>query len=130
MTKYVTWIHDIKMNLQEKFKIRIVQMSFSPELHTCDCEELKQREDGWSHHFLHEFKTIQSKHGLGEKQEQKEIHVVGLIKTLPKLSWISWSKVIFSHGDVTFVFWWMKMGFLVATRLLLPVIRCRGHLLQ
>ena len=46
MTKYVTWIHDIKMNLQEKFKIRIVQMSFSPELHTCDCEELKQREDG------------------------------------------------------------------------------------
>ena len=43
--------------MQEKFKIRVVQMSFSPELHTCKCEELKQREKRWCHDFLHEIVT-------------------------------------------------------------------------
>ena len=42
--KLATWTHDIMMNMQEKFMIKIVQMSFSPELLTCDFEELKQRE--------------------------------------------------------------------------------------
>ena len=42
------------MNVQEKFKIIIVQMSLSPELHTCESEELKQekRDD-----VLHEIIT-------------------------------------------------------------------------
>ena len=44
--KHATWIHDIRMNVQEKFKIKIVQMLFSPELHSCDSDELKQRERG------------------------------------------------------------------------------------
>ena len=36
--KQSTWIHDIRMNVQEKFKIRIVQVSFTLELHTCEFE--------------------------------------------------------------------------------------------
>ena len=40
---HATWIHDIRMNVQEKFSIKNVQMSCSPELHTCEYEELKQR---------------------------------------------------------------------------------------
>ena len=42
--QHATWIHEIRMNVQEKIKIRIVQILFSPELHTCKSEELKQRE--------------------------------------------------------------------------------------
>ena len=34
--KNVTWIHNIRMNVQKKCKIRIVHMTFSPELHKCD----------------------------------------------------------------------------------------------
>ena len=55
---HTTWIHDIRMNVQKKFKIKIVQMSFSPELHTCDSEELKQRKrtmpwfHSWNHNSL------------------------------------------------------------------------------
>ena len=59
------------------FKIRFVQMSFSPELHTYEPEGLKQREKGQCHDFFHEMitiiKTIKSIHGLGEKQNQKEM---------------------------------------------------------
>ena len=61
--KHATWINDIRMNVQEKFTIRIVQMSFSPELHTCESDELKQRERGQCHDFVHEiithYKSIQ-----------------------------------------------------------------------
>ena len=32
-------------------------MSFSPEQHTCDSEELKQKEHGWHHDFVHEIIT-------------------------------------------------------------------------
>ena len=45
------------MNVQEKIKIGTVQMSFSPELDTCESEELKQREEGCCHDFLHEIIT-------------------------------------------------------------------------
>ena len=55
--KHATWIHDIRMNVQENFKIKIVQMSFSHELHTCESEQLKQREEGRRHDFLHEIIT-------------------------------------------------------------------------
>ena len=41
----------------ELFHIRIEQMSFSPALHTCESEELKQREEGQHHDFLHEIIT-------------------------------------------------------------------------
>ena len=40
--KHATWIHDIKMNVQEKFEIKIVQMLLSPE----NSDKLKQRERG------------------------------------------------------------------------------------
>ena len=70
--KHATWIHDIRMNVQEKFKIRIVQILFSPKLHACESKELEQREKGWCHDFLHKiknlpYKKIKSMHGLGEK---------------------------------------------------------------
>ena len=55
--KNVIWIHDIRTNVQEKFKIRTVQMSFRPELHMCECEKLKQREQVCCHDFLHEIIT-------------------------------------------------------------------------
>ena len=41
----------------EKFKIRIVQMPFSPKLQTCQCKNLKQKEKGYLHDFLHEIIT-------------------------------------------------------------------------
>ena len=41
--KHTAWSHDIRMNVQEKYKLRIVQMSFTPELHTYKSEKLKQR---------------------------------------------------------------------------------------
>ena len=47
--KHATWIHDIRMNVQEKFNIKIVQMLFSPELGSCDSDELKQRFCSWNH---------------------------------------------------------------------------------
>ena len=55
--QHATWIHDMRMNVHEKFKIRIVQMLFSPELHTCESEELKHREKEQHHDFLHEIIT-------------------------------------------------------------------------
>ena len=65
----------IRMNVEEKFKIQIVQMSFRSELHTCEYEELKQRETIHCHDFLHEiiycYKNIKSVHGLGGTQEKK-----------------------------------------------------------
>ena len=69
--KHTTWIHDIRMNVQEKLNIRIVQMTFSPEIHTFGSENLKQREKGLCHDFLLEIKThykkIMSMHDLSEK---------------------------------------------------------------
>ena len=78
-------------------------------------------------------------HGLREKLEQEELqHVVGLIGNLLMLSWINWSNILLSHGDQSkqalrvlmdaFVIWWIKMGFFMAKRLPLPIIRCRGYL--
>ena len=55
--QHATWIHDTRMNVKEKFKIRIVQISFCSELGTCESEELKQRERGQCHDFLHEIIT-------------------------------------------------------------------------
>ena len=43
--KHSTWIHDIRMNVQEKFESDIKQILFSPQLCTCESEELKQREN-------------------------------------------------------------------------------------
>ena len=40
--KHAIWIHDIRMNAQQKFKIRIVQMSLRPELYTCECKDLNR----------------------------------------------------------------------------------------
>ena len=58
--KHSTWINDIRMNVQEKFEIRIVQMMFSPELCSCDSYKLKQKEKGttpwyisWNHNSLY-----------------------------------------------------------------------------
>ena len=45
------------MNVQERFKIIVDQMLFSPELHTYESEELKHREKGQCHDFLHEIIT-------------------------------------------------------------------------
>ena len=45
------------MNVQEESKIRIEQMSFSSKLHTCESEELKQREKGQHHVFPHKIIT-------------------------------------------------------------------------
>ena len=55
--KHAIWTLDITMNVQKKFKIRILQMSFRAELHICECEELKQREKVCCHEFLHEIVT-------------------------------------------------------------------------
>ena len=55
--KAATWVHDIRMNVQEKIKINIVQILFSPELCTCSSDELKQRERGQHHDFFHEIIT-------------------------------------------------------------------------
>ena len=41
------------MNVQETFYIRTVQISFSPVLHSCECEELSHRENGYHHDLLH-----------------------------------------------------------------------------
>ena len=75
--KHATWIHDIKMNVQEKLKIRIVQMSFSPALCKCEFEELEQRERGQCHDFPHEiithYKNYQVNAWFRKKQEQKEM---------------------------------------------------------
>ena len=46
LLKHATWIHDIRMNVHEKFKIKIVQMLFSLELCSCEYEKLKQRKMG------------------------------------------------------------------------------------
>ena len=43
--------------MQEKFKIRITQMSFSSELHICECEQPKQIANECGHDFLHEIIT-------------------------------------------------------------------------
>ena len=45
------------MNVQEKFKIIIVQMSCSPELCSCNSEELRQREKEQCNDILHEIIT-------------------------------------------------------------------------
>ena len=52
--KNATWTHDSRMNVQEQFKIRIVQISFRLELCMCESEKLKQREKLHVHDFLHE----------------------------------------------------------------------------
>ena len=52
--KHATWIHGIRMNVQKKFKIKIVQILFSLKLHSFESSELKQRERGWPHDFGHE----------------------------------------------------------------------------
>ena len=44
--KHATWIHGIRMNVQKKFKIKIVQILFSLKLHSFESSELKQRERG------------------------------------------------------------------------------------
>ena len=55
--KHVTWIHEIRMNMQVKLMIRIVQISFTPELCICEYEGLKQREKRQCHDFFHEIMT-------------------------------------------------------------------------
>ena len=39
--KNATWFHEISMSAKENFKIIIMQISFSPELHKCECEDQK-----------------------------------------------------------------------------------------
>ena len=51
-----TWIHNIRINGQDKFKIRIVQMLLKPDLHTYELVKLKQRENTCYHDFLYEVK--------------------------------------------------------------------------
>ena len=58
--KHATWIHDIKMNVEEKFKIKTLQIAFKTELHTC-VSEVKLREKWQCHDFLHEIKTCYKK---------------------------------------------------------------------
>ena len=89
--KNATLIHDIRMNVQEKFKIRIVQITYRPELHTCGSEALKRREKVHYYEFLHEIvthnKNKQSMHGSGKTQEGRVMSpVVGLFNNLPMLS--------------------------------------------
>ena len=55
--KNATWTYAMRMNGQETFEIRIVQMSFRPELHMYECEQLKYREKGCCHDSLHEIIT-------------------------------------------------------------------------
>ena len=55
--KHAISIHDIRINVQEKVKKRIVKTSFSPELLTWESGELKQREKGKRHEYLHEIIT-------------------------------------------------------------------------
>ena len=67
--KNETWIHAIRVNLQEKFNIWTVQVSFSPKLQICECEEqTKEKNDVTTH-----YKNNQSMHGPGETQERKGV---------------------------------------------------------
>ena len=43
--------------MQEKLKVKIIQMSFRPELLICESEELKQREKVHCQEILHEIIT-------------------------------------------------------------------------
>ena len=58
----------------EKFKIKIMQMLFSPELHPCDSDELKWRERGWCHDFVHEIITHYKKNWVNSwfKRKRRE----------------------------------------------------------
>ena len=92
------------MNLQEKFKIKIVQMSFSQDLCTCDSNMLNQRKRGQRHDFLHEIIThcINNQVNAWFKRklrEKKMQHVVGSTGNHLMLSWINWSNIPLQHRD-------------------------------
>ena len=131
--KHATWIYDIRMNVQEKFKTRIVQMSFCPELPPCDSEEPRQRIKRQHHDSFMKslliIKTIKSILGLGKKTkvkrdvtccrfDQKPSNAqLNKIEQHPSFTWISEQRNIDSiNGYICYL---VKMGFLLTKRLLL-----------
>ena len=71
--KHAMWIHDVRMNVQEKSKIKIMEISFSSELHTCDNEDLKQRDQGQCHDFLHKVIIHYKNNQVNAQFERKTI---------------------------------------------------------
>ena len=59
----------------KKVKISILQMLFGPELHACECEELKHRENVCCNDFLHEIVLIikvPSEYMVQKKQKREK----------------------------------------------------------
>ena len=66
-------------------------MSFSPELHMCECEKLRHSEKHHCHDFIHEVvthkKITKSVHGSGREHKKREVQPIDhLTKNIPVLS--------------------------------------------